>query len=39
MVCPSNILYALIDALMGGLGVGEMPADREVSDIEASLLE
>jgi flagellar motor switch protein FliM len=39
MVFPSNILYALIDALMGGLGVGEMPADREVSDIEASLLE
>ena len=38
MVFPTNILYALIDALMGGLGVGE-PVDREVSDIEASLLE
>ncbi len=39
MVFPPNILYALIDALMGGLGVGELPTDREVSDIEASLLE
>ncbi len=39
MVFPTNILYALIDALMGGLGVGELPVDREVSDIEASLLE
>ncbi len=39
MVFSSNILYALVDALMGGLGVGEIPADREVSDIEARLLE
>lgn len=39
MVFPANILYALIDALMGGLGVGDLPSDREVSDIETCLLE
>lgn len=33
-----TITYALIDALMGGLGVGEVPDDRDVSDIELSLL-
>jgi flagellar motor switch protein FliM len=38
VVLDTTILYALIDALMGGLGVGELPEDREVSDIEESLL-
>lgn len=38
VILDCTILYALIDALMGGLGVGEFPMDREVSDIEASLL-
>jgi flagellar motor switch protein FliM len=38
MTFDSTILYALVDALMGGLGVGEMPGEREVSDIEESLL-
>jgi flagellar motor switch protein FliM len=38
MVLDGAILYALVDALMGGLGVAEPPGDREVSDIEESLL-
>jgi flagellar motor switch protein FliM len=38
MTFDSAILYALVDALMGGLGVGEQPGEREVSDIEESLL-
>jgi flagellar motor switch protein FliM len=38
MTFDSTILYALVDALMGGLGVGETPDEREVSDIEESLL-
>ncbi len=33
------IIYSLIDALMGGLGVPEIPDDREISEIEASVLE
>ncbi len=38
MVLDTTVLYALVDSLMGGLGVAEQPGDREVSDIEASLL-
>jgi flagellar motor switch protein FliM len=32
------LIYALIDALMGGLGVGEVPAQRDLSEIEVCLL-
>jgi flagellar motor switch protein FliM len=32
------ITYALIDALLGGLGVADMPNGREMSDIEIGLL-
>jgi flagellar motor switch protein FliM len=32
------VVYALVDALMGGLGIPEMPEDREISDIEMSLV-
>ncbi len=38
MLFDPAILYALVDALMGGLGVGEYPEDREVSEIEENLL-
>jgi flagellar motor switch protein FliM len=38
MVLAPSIVYALVDALTGGLGVGETPAERTVSDIEESLL-
>jgi flagellar motor switch protein FliM len=33
-----TLIYALVDALMGGLGVGDVPADRDVSEIEVTLL-
>lgn len=39
MVFEPALMYALIDASMGGLGVAEPPADRDVSDIEVSLLQ
>jgi flagellar motor switch protein FliM len=32
------VVYALVDALMGGLGIPDMPEDREISDIEMSLV-
>jgi flagellar motor switch protein FliM len=32
------LIYALIDALMGGLGVGEVPGQRDLSEIEVCLL-
>jgi flagellar motor switch protein FliM len=38
IVFESTLIYALIDALMGGLGVGEIPAGRSLSEIEVSLL-
>ncbi len=39
VIFDSTILYALIDALMGGLEVADSPPDRDVSGIEASLLQ
>jgi flagellar motor switch protein FliM len=40
LICMDRlIIYSLIDALMGGLGVPDIPDDREISEIEASLLE
>jgi flagellar motor switch protein FliM len=38
IVFESSLIYALIDALMGGLGVGEVPSQRDLSEIEVSLL-
>jgi flagellar motor switch protein FliM len=38
IVFEPTLLYALVDALMGGLGVGELPGDRDISEIEVSLL-
>ena len=38
IVLEQTVVYALIDALMGGLGVGELPDDRDVSEIEVMLL-
>jgi flagellar motor switch protein FliM len=38
LVFEPTVLYALVDALMGGLGVGEVPAERDISDIELSLV-
>jgi len=38
VVFEPTLLYALIDALMGGLGVGEIPQDRDISEIEVTLL-
>jgi flagellar motor switch protein FliM len=32
------VIYALVDALMGGLGIPEIPDSRDISDIEVSLL-
>jgi flagellar motor switch protein FliM len=32
------VTYALVDALMGGLGIPDMPEDREISDIEMNLV-
>jgi flagellar motor switch protein FliM len=32
------VSYALVDALMGGLGIPEIPEGRDISDIEVSLL-
>jgi flagellar motor switch protein FliM len=39
IVFERSLLYALIDALMGGLGVGTVPTDRDISEIEVSLLQ
>jgi flagellar motor switch protein FliM len=39
LVLERTLLYALIDALMGGLGVGTVPQDRDISEIEVSLLQ
>ncbi len=40
LICLDRlIIYSLVDALMGGLGVPEMPEDRDISEIEASLLD
>ncbi len=33
-----TMTYALIDALMGGLGIADIPEGREISDIEIGLL-
>jgi len=38
MLLAPPIVYALVDALTGGLGVGELPRERAVSDIEESLI-
>jgi len=38
IVFEATFIYALIDALMGGLGVGRVPEDRDLSEIEVSLL-
>ncbi len=38
IVFEPTLLYALVDALMGGLGVGEIPEDRDISEIEVTLL-
>jgi flagellar motor switch protein FliM len=38
LVIDSVVLYALVDALMGGLGIAEPPADREISDIEIGVV-
>lgn len=38
LVFEPTVLYALVDALMGGLGVGEIPGERDISDIELSLV-
>jgi flagellar motor switch protein FliM len=34
----SSILYSLVDALMGGLGIADATPEREISDIEIELL-
>ena len=40
LICLDRlIIYSLVDALMGGLGVPDMPEDRDISEIEASLLD
>jgi len=38
LVMSPTITYALIDSLTGGLGIGEIPEGREISDIEIGLL-
>jgi flagellar motor switch protein FliM len=38
VVMAPAITYALIDASMGGLGIAEVPEEREISDIEIGLL-
>ena len=38
LVLAPTMTYALIDALMGGLGIADIPEDREISDIEIRLL-
>ena len=38
LVMAPTITYSLIDALMGGLGIAEIPEGREISDIEIGLL-
>jgi flagellar motor switch protein FliM len=38
IIFEPTMLYALIDALMGGLGIGDRPGDRDISDIEVGLL-
>ncbi len=38
LVLAPTMTYALIDALMGGLGIADIPEGREISDIEIGLL-
>ncbi|MFQ5513734.1 MAG: flagellar motor switch protein FliM [Myxococcota bacterium] len=38
VVMSPTLTYALIDASMGGLGIAEVPEEREISDIEVGLL-
>jgi len=38
LVLAPTMTYALIDALMGGLGIADIPEGREISDIEIRLL-
>jgi flagellar motor switch protein FliM len=38
LVMAPTMTYALIDALMGGLGIADIPEDREISDIEIGVL-
>ncbi len=38
LILGPQVLYSIVDALMGGLGIGELPESREISDIEVSLL-
>jgi len=38
IILEPMLIYALIDALMGGLGVGEVPAHRELSEIEIQII-
>ena len=38
IILEPMLIYALIDALMGGLGVGEVPSQRELSEIEILIL-
>jgi flagellar motor switch protein FliM len=38
VVAAPTLSYALIDASMGGLGIADIPEEREISDIEIGLL-
>ena len=38
LVIEPALLYSLVDALMGGLGIAELPGNRDISDIEVGLL-
>ncbi len=38
LVMAPTMTYSLIDALMGGLGIADIPEGREISDIEIGLL-
>ena len=38
VVMAPTMTYALIDSLMGGLGIADIPDGREISDIEIGLL-